>query len=78
LRQQLSEQTKHLTRSTPDDAGALVQERRLKLTALVMKEQSAQVVAALARTEENPAGGRMPSAEGRERAKRLADAALAV
>jgi tetratricopeptide (TPR) repeat protein len=43
-------------------------------TAVLM---AARASAALARTEERPVGGRAPTSEGRERAKRLADAALA-
>jgi tetratricopeptide (TPR) repeat protein len=42
-------------------------------TAVLM---AARATAALARTEERPVGGRAPTNEGRERAKRLADAAL--
>jgi tetratricopeptide (TPR) repeat protein len=46
------------------------------LTALQAKHLAAQASAALARTEESAVGGRAPTAEGRDRAKQLADAAL--
>jgi tetratricopeptide (TPR) repeat protein len=51
-------------------------ERARLLTALQAKHLAAQASAALARTEESAVGGRAPTAEGRERAKHLADAAL--
>jgi tetratricopeptide (TPR) repeat protein len=51
-------------------------ERPRLLTALQAKHLAAQASAALARTEESAVGGRAPTAEGRERAKQLADAAL--
>ena len=46
--------------------------------ALAVLQLAARVSAALARIEENPGGGRIPSADGRARAKRLAEAALAL
>jgi tetratricopeptide (TPR) repeat protein len=58
--------------------GAAAPERARLLTALQAKHLAAQASAALARTEESPIGGRAPSADGRERAKQLADAALAL
>jgi tetratricopeptide (TPR) repeat protein len=51
-------------------------ERARLLTALQAKHLAAQASAALARTEESAVGGRAPTAEGRDRAKQLADAAL--
>jgi len=53
-------------------------ERARLLTALQAKHLAAQASAALARTEESAVGGRAPTAEGRDRAKQLADAALAL
>jgi tetratricopeptide (TPR) repeat protein len=59
-------------------AGAAGPERARVLTALQAKHLAAQASAALARTQESAIGGRAPSDEGRERAKKLADAALAL
>jgi tetratricopeptide (TPR) repeat protein len=44
--------------------------------ALAVLQLAARVSAALAHTEENPGGGRIPSTDGRARAKRLANEAL--
>jgi tetratricopeptide (TPR) repeat protein len=57
-------------------ARAAAPERDRLLTALQAKHLAAQASAALARTEESAIGGRAPSAEGRARAKQLAEAAL--
>jgi tetratricopeptide (TPR) repeat protein len=57
---------------------AAAQERTPLVTALQAKLLAAQASAALARTEEAAVGGRTPSGEGRQRAKQLADAALAL
>jgi tetratricopeptide (TPR) repeat protein len=57
-------------------ARSAASERARLLTALQAKHLAAQASAALARTEESAVGGRAPTAEGRERAKQLADAAL--
>jgi len=54
------------------------QDRQRTLTALRVKHLSTQVTVALARIEERPVGGRAPSTEGRERARQLAEAALAM
>jgi tetratricopeptide (TPR) repeat protein len=59
-------------------AGVAGPERARVLTALQAKHLAAQASAALARTQESAIGGRAPSDEGRERAKKLADAALAL
>jgi len=59
-------------------AGAAGPERARVLTALQAKHLAAQASAALARTQESAIGGRAPTDEGRERAKKLADAALAL
>jgi len=58
-------------------AGAAGPERAGLITAVRAKHLAAQASAALARTEESAIGGRAPSDEGRDRAKQLADAALA-
>jgi tetratricopeptide (TPR) repeat protein len=78
LHRQLADQTRLLAGSTSSDASETVQRRQLTLTTLHVKHLAAQVAAALARTEENPGGGRIPSTEGRERARHLAEAALAM
>jgi tetratricopeptide (TPR) repeat protein len=59
-------------------ASAAGPERARVLAALQAKHLAAQVSAALARTEESAIGGRAPSDEGRERAKQLADLAVAL
>lgn len=59
-------------------ASAAGPERARVLAALQAKHLAAQASAALARTEESAIGGRAPSDEGRERAKQLADAAVAL
>jgi tetratricopeptide (TPR) repeat protein len=59
-------------------AKATPKERPQLLTALRAKHLSAQASAAIARTEESAIGGRAPTSEGRERARQLADAALAM
>jgi tetratricopeptide (TPR) repeat protein len=53
-------------------------ERATLIAALRAKHLAAQASAALARTEESAVGGRAPTAAGRERARQLADAALAL
>lgn len=59
-------------------AGAAPGERTQMIVALRAKHLAAQASAALARTEESAIGGRAPSNEGRDRAKQLVDAALAL
>jgi len=59
-------------------AAAPARDRASMITALQAKHLAAQASAALARTEESTIGGRSPTSEGRERAQRLADAALAL
>jgi tetratricopeptide (TPR) repeat protein len=53
-------------------------ERAQMITALQAKHLAARSSAAIARTEESAIGGRAPTSEGRQRAKQLADAALAL
>ncbi|MEO8257466.1 MAG: tetratricopeptide repeat protein [Acidobacteriota bacterium] len=72
---ELWQQTERLHQQLADSTR--VQSRQLTLTALRVKQLAAQVAAELARTEENPGGGRQPSTAGRERAKQRAEAALA-
>ena len=59
-------------------AGAAGPERAGLITAVRAKHLAAQASAALARTEESAIGGRAPSDDGRDRAKQLTDAALAL
>jgi tetratricopeptide (TPR) repeat protein len=76
----------HDATSAVDDAWSRMQRLRQGMNegreraarALAALQLSARVSAALARTEENPGGGRLPSADGRARAKRLAETALAL
>jgi tetratricopeptide (TPR) repeat protein len=65
-------------RSTSRDATERVDDLNRAMKSLATTRLAAQVSAALARTEENPGGGRMASADGRARAKRLAEAASAL
>jgi tetratricopeptide (TPR) repeat protein len=78
LRRQLSDQMQRVAGLTSGDASKAAQERQLTLTTLRVKHLTAQVTAALARTEERPIGGRAPSTEGRARARQLAELALAM
>jgi tetratricopeptide (TPR) repeat protein len=57
---------------------AAAADRGRLVTTLRARHLAAQASAALARTEESAVGGRAPSAEGRQRAQELADAALAL
>jgi len=76
----------HDATSAIDDAWSRMQILRQRMDegrertarALAVLQLAARVSAALARTEENPGGGRIPSADGSARAKRLAEAALAL
>jgi tetratricopeptide (TPR) repeat protein len=76
----------HDAASAIDDAWSRMQILRQRIgeahertaRALAVLQLAARVSAALARTEENPGGGRVPSADGSARAKRLAEAALAL
>ena len=78
LHRQLADQTQ-LRASLPDDkASAIVREQLQTIVILNAKHVSAQASAALARTEPSAIGGRTPSEEGRERARKLAESALAL
>ena len=77
LHRQLSIQTARPAGPTPE-TGPTTREQQLTLAALRMKHLLAQVTAALARTEERPVGGRAPSTQGRDRARQLVEAALAL
>jgi tetratricopeptide (TPR) repeat protein len=71
---ELSQPDRSTSRDKTDRVAGL--DRALK--SLATTRLAAQVSAGLARTEENPGGGRMPSEDGRARAKRLAEAASAL
>jgi tetratricopeptide (TPR) repeat protein len=78
LHQQLARETE-LRASLPDDkASALAQNQLKAVVALNAKHLSARASAALARTEPSAIGGRASSNDGRQRAKQLADAAIAL
>ena len=77
LHEQLADQTQRRTRLTGDAASSVVAEQLRTVTALEAKHLAARASAALARTEQSAVGGRAPSGVGRERAGRLAEAALA-
>jgi tetratricopeptide (TPR) repeat protein len=78
LQRQLSEHTQRLVGVSSGDASRAAREQQLTLTALRVNHLTAQLTAALAKIEERPVGGRAPSPAGRERAKQLAELALAV
>jgi tetratricopeptide (TPR) repeat protein len=59
-------------------AGGNAAEQNRLITSLKVKRIAAQVYAALAKTEESPASRRVPSEKGRERAKQLAETAIAM
>ena len=73
---QIEELHRQLTGSGTS-ARRTAREQQVTLTGLRAKYLAAQVYAALARTEETLVSARAPSAEGRTRAKQLAEAALA-
>jgi tetratricopeptide (TPR) repeat protein len=78
LYQQLADQTQRRTGLTGAEAATIVALQLRTVKALEAKHLAARASAALARTEQSPVGGRAPSNEGRERAARLAEAALAL
>jgi tetratricopeptide (TPR) repeat protein len=77
LYRRLAEQTERRPGS-PSSAAPASSDVMATLTALRLKHLAAQATAALARTEERPVGGRSSSAQGRQRARQLAEAALAL
>jgi len=78
LHRQLANQTQ-LRASLPDDkASAIVREQLQTIVILNAKHVSAQASAALARTEPSAVGGRTSSEEGRQKARELAESALAL
>jgi tetratricopeptide (TPR) repeat protein len=78
LHQRLADQTRRRASLSSSEAGAIVQEQVQTITRLQAKHLAARASAALARTEPSAVGGRAPSSEGRERARQLANAALAL
>jgi tetratricopeptide (TPR) repeat protein len=78
LHEQLAKDTQARAGLPDDKASALAQNQIKTVAALDAKLLSARASMALARTEPSPVGGRASSDEGREEAKRLADAALAL
>ena len=74
----LGDQTARRGRGTTDEATKMAAEQQRTATLLTVKHLAARAVAAMARTEDATVGGRVPTAEGRDRAKLLADAALAI
>jgi tetratricopeptide (TPR) repeat protein len=78
LHQQLARETELRAGLPNDKASALAQNQLKTLTLLNAKHLSARASMALARTEPSAIGGRASSTEGRQQAKQLADAALAL
>ena len=78
LYQRLADQSQRRAKLTGKEASQGISEELRVVTALEAKHLAARAWAALARTEQSPIGGRAPSAEGRQRAARLAEAALAL
>jgi tetratricopeptide (TPR) repeat protein len=74
----LADQSQRRAQLTGEAASTIVSEQLQAVKALEAKRLAAHATAALARTEQSAVGGRAPSAEGRDRAARLAEAALAM
>jgi len=78
LHQQLANETERRVGLPNDKASALAQNQLKTLVLLNAKHLSARASAALARTEPSTIGGRASSSAGRQQAKQLADAAIAL
>jgi tetratricopeptide (TPR) repeat protein len=78
LHQQLDRETRMRAGLPTDKASALAQNQLKTVVALNVKHLSARASAALARTEPSAIGGRASSDAGRQQAKQLADAAIAM
>ena len=78
LHQQLASETQLRTGLPNDKASALMRNQLEAVVALDAKHLSARASAALARTEPSAICGRASSSEGRQQAKDLADAAIAL
>jgi len=77
LSQDLETQTSALGKASGANAGEILRGRLETVTRLHIKQLTARVTAALAKTEESPNSRRVSSTEGRDRAKAYADAAVA-
>ena len=78
LHRQLASETQRRADMANDKATALVEIQVATIVTLDAKLLSARASAALARTEPSAVGGRASSSEGRQQARRLAQAALAL
>lgn len=78
LHDQLAKDTQQRAGLPSDKASAIVKHQLETVVALDAKHLSARASVALARTEPSAVGGRASSDEGREQAKKFADAALAL
>lgn len=78
LIQRLARETQRRAGQPNDKASALVGNQLTSIVAFNAKHLAARASAALARTEPSAIGGRASSSDGRQRAKQLADAALAL
>ena len=78
LHQQVADQTRRRASASGEDASGILREQQQTITALNVKHLAARASAALARTEQSPVGGRAATSEGRERARQLVEAAIAL
>ncbi len=76
LYEQLAEQTRRRGGAGSEDAARLAMEQGETVTAIKVKQLTAQAYAAFARTVPATLGGHVSSPEGRDRAKSLAEVAL--
>jgi tetratricopeptide (TPR) repeat protein len=76
LEREIADHTRQ--RASAADAGTRAEQQLRAVTALTVADLTARAYAALVRTEPVTVGGRVTPAAGRERARQLADAALAV
>ena len=78
LNRQLAEQTRRRAAATADEAGIILKEQLQTVAALAATQLTAKAYAAMARTEPTTVGGRATPPGGADRARQLAEAALAL
>ena len=78
LHRQLAEQTRRRAAATTQEAGIILQEQLKTVAGLGVTQLTAKAYAVLARTEPATVGGRATPAGGTDRARQLAEAALAL
>ena len=78
LHQTIASQTSRRATASGSDAEAILREQVQTIATLRARHLAARATAALARTEQSAVGGRAPSNAGRQRARELAEEALAL